>query len=188
MDSESDAALIQRMQSGDQTATAAFYRRYLGVLWRFVRVRTQQDADARDIVGETFLAAMRAVASVSPDVPVAAWLMGIARHKLADGQRRTSRHRDALQSLDRLVPPDDDAISPAESADDLGRLRQVLADMPDDDRTLLEWKYLEGLSVNQIAARTARSEKAVESSLYRARNALRDLLETRPNKQESKQP
>ena len=187
MDNESDAALIQRMQSGDQTAVAAFYRRYLGVLWRFVRVRTPQNADARDIVGETFLAAIRGVGLVAPNVPAASWLMGIARHKLADGHRRAGRHRDALDTLSRRAPPDE-VTAALVAGDDLRRLRQVLADMPDEDRTILEWKYLEGLSVREIVARTARSEKAVESALYRARLALRDLMAARPQTQEGQKP
>jgi RNA polymerase sigma factor (sigma-70 family) len=48
--------------------------------------------------------------------------------------------------------------------------------MPDEERQVLEWKYLEELAVAEIAERLGRTEKAVEALLYRARRSFRELI------------
>jgi DNA-directed RNA polymerase specialized sigma24 family protein len=48
--------------------------------------------------------------------------------------------------------------------------------LPDDQRLALEWKYLDGLPVREIAHRMGRTEKAAETLLYRARNAFREAM------------
>ena len=50
-----------------------------------------------------------------------------------------------------------------------------MAQLADEDRVALEWKYLEGLSVREIAVRLGRTEKAAESILLRARRTFRKL-------------
>jgi len=54
--------------------------------------------------------------------------------------------------------------------------------MPGNERVALEWKYLDRLSVREIAAQLGRTENAAEAVLYRARQLFRDRLERRlPN-------
>lgn len=177
MDGESDSQLIRRMQLGDRDAAAVFYRRYVGTLWRFVCARLDPEADAPDIVAETFLAAIRGIASANADAPASCWLLGIARHKLADHHRRQHRHGNAMQDLgQRPDSPAPDMAATAESAEERARVLKALAGMEDQDRFVLEWKYLEGVSIDEISRRTSRTPRAVESMLYRARNTLRHLL------------
>jgi RNA polymerase sigma-70 factor, ECF subfamily len=57
------------------------------------------------------------------------------------------------------------------------RFAEVMDRLPDDERLVLEWKYLEDLPVREIAGRLGRSEKAVESVLYRARRSFRSMFE-----------
>jgi RNA polymerase sigma factor (sigma-70 family) len=56
---------------------------------------------------------------------------------------------------------------------------RVLDEMPDRQRVVLEWKYLDGLRVREIAERLGESEKAVETVLYRARREFRRLFEAK---------
>jgi DNA-directed RNA polymerase specialized sigma24 family protein len=53
----------------------------------------------------------------------------------------------------------------------------VMDRLSDDQRLALEWKYVDGLSVRQIAHRLDRTEKAGEATLYRARNSFREAFE-----------
>ena len=55
-------------------------------------------------------------------------------------------------------------------------VRAAILALPDDRRKVLIWKYVEGLSVNDIAGRMGRTAKAVESLLSRAREQVRGLL------------
>ena len=54
---------------------------------------------------------------------------------------------------------------------------RVLDEMPERQRLALEWKYLDGLGVREIAERLGESERAVEAVLYRARRGFRQAFE-----------
>lgn len=166
-----DAKLLRLIQAGDAAALETLYQRCLPSVWRFVYARVGNRHAAEDIVSETFLGAIRSVATYLPETGSAIrWLIGIARHKLADHGRARTEVPSALV-FDR----------PTDSADfDNLDLREqvlfVLDQMDDDERQVLEWKYLEGLSVAAVAERLGRTEKAVEALLYRARRTFRALL------------
>ncbi len=103
------------------------------------------------------------------------WLLGIARHRAL---RR--RRRDPVHVFDNQPDRPSDAPEPPESLEGVERadmVRAALLCLPDDRRRVLLDKYVEGLSVTEIATRTGRSDKAVESLLSRARDQLRVLLQ-----------
>ena len=170
-----DAELIRAVQAGDATALQALYERTLPPVWRYVHSRLVSDVNAaEDVTSETFLAAVRGIRSIDPDRgPFVGWLIGIARHKIADHQRSMRRLADAPAA----EPPGDDASKIAETGELRAAVGDVMAKMADDERIVLEWKYLDGLSVREIGARLGRTEKAAEALLYRARAAFRAMFE-----------
>lgn len=171
-----DADLLRLIQSGDRAALETLYRRCLPSVWRYVYARIAGDLHAaEDIVSETFLAALRRAATFQPESGTATgWLIGIARHKLADHQRlkeradRTSTARESRAEGSSL-----------EAVDTREQVVITLERMSDEERQALEWKYLEELAVAEIAGRLGRTEKAVEALLYRARRSFRELLPQR---------
>jgi RNA polymerase sigma factor (sigma-70 family) len=168
-----DAELLRLVQARDGPALETLYQRCLPSVWRYVYARLGRDTHAaEDVVSETFLAAVRAAATLLPDSgTVTGWLIGIARHKLADRRRSQERaeHVHAPQESQEYA-------SPLEAVDAREQVLVILERLPDEERQALEWKYLEELSVAQIAVRLGRSEKAVEAVLYRARRSFRELL------------
>jgi RNA polymerase sigma-70 factor, ECF subfamily len=162
---ESDAELVRRIRAGDRAALAALYERYLPPVWRY------------DVVSETFLAAVRAVAALDPGAAsVGGWLLGIARHKVSDERRRQGRTPGEIP--EGLAPPADERTRPdfrAAGAETREAVARVMARLGDEERLVLDWKYLEGVSTRDIAARMGRTERAVEALLYRARAAFRNL-------------
>ena len=175
---ESDAELVRRVRSGDRAALAALYERYLPPVWRYAHAQLPRDEQAaRDVVGETFLAAVRAVRGFDPEAgSVGGWLMGIARHKIADNRRR--RGREPASIPEGFDPPVDGRAWPdvcAAAAETREAVAGVMARLADDERLVLDWKYLEGLSTRDIATRLGRTGRAVEAMLYRARAAFREL-------------
>lgn len=170
---ESDSELIQRILTGDRHALAVLYDRYLPSIWRYVFARLRGDeAGCRDVVSETFLAAVRSVRSFDGQAgSVSGWLIGIARHKITDYCRTRSRAPGELVA-DPLAEGGDPAV---ESAAEESReaVTAVLARLPDEQRQVLEWKYIDEISVREIARRLDRTERAVEALLYRARQAFR---------------
>jgi len=180
-DSTADPELLRSAQQGSKAAWEALYERYLPSLWRYVY--TQVDGDrhtAADIVSETFLAALHGLHRLDPDGgPLYAWLVGIARHKLGDHRRHVRRWPTNPAGLDLqdLVPGE--AINPSEGlegAENRARVAETMARLSDEERLVLEWKHVDGLSAREIAKRTSRTEKAVRALLYRARKSFRAIF------------
>ena len=167
------------VQGGSDPALQMLYQRYLHVVWRYVYVRARRDENVvEDIVSDTFLAAIRGLRDLDPEGgSVCGWLMGIARHKLADHWRQARRNRyDSPMPGTQQAGVSDRAVSPncsLEAAEQKEQIAEAVAALPDEQRLVLEWKYVDGLSVRAIAGRVGRSEKAVEAVLYRARKSFR---------------
>ena len=169
---ETDAALIALARSGDRNALATLYGRYLPTVWRYVYSRLRGDEPAcRDVVSETFLGAIENLGAMDASSSgVAAWLTGIARHKLLDHWRKAGR----LPPADREPPGGTpDPATALEAAETRRTVGQVMDRLDPLERVALEWKYMDGLSVREIAGRLARTEKAAEDILRRARLAFR---------------
>jgi RNA polymerase sigma-70 factor (ECF subfamily) len=121
---------------------------------------------AEDLTAETFLAAVDAVRRADPPPVSTAWLVGVARHKLADHWRRQARQERGLAALDAL---------PAEGGDlweaqiDALRARDILAGLAAHHRAALTLRYLDDLSVPEVAALLHRTVHGTEALLSRAR-------------------
>jgi RNA polymerase sigma-70 factor (ECF subfamily) len=173
-----DTELLHGVRAGDLSAWEQIYLRSLPTVWRYVYLRAGGDRHlAEDIVSETVLALVRQISSLTPrDGNLSGWLIAVARNKLGD-HRRTAARAAALVAKAR-----DDEISPMagdrpeaalEAAETRQRVLAVMDGLPDEERLALEWKYVDGLSVGDIAGRLGRTEKAAESVLYRARRSFR---------------
>ena len=181
-----EAELLRRAQGRDLAAWRTLYDRHVPTLWRYVYVQTGGDHQlAEDVVSETILALVAAVDKLDPGGgSLAGWLARVARNKLHDHRRRQDRAARAAATVaqrERSV-----GVEPAAAVEKAETRAQVLAVMDqlaDEERFVLQAKYLEGLSVRQIAARLGRTEKAAESILLRARRSFRTLFQ-----RASKQP
>jgi len=129
---------------------------------------------AEDLTAESFLAAVQAARKPGAAEPTAAWLIGVARHKLADHWRRTEREQRGLRLLDSDPPPADD---PWEAAIDRIRAREVLGRLGPHHRAALTLRYLDGLPVPEVASHLDRTVHATEALLVRARAAFRRIYE-----------
>ncbi len=173
-----DGDLIRAVQAGDRGSLTILYQRYVRGVWRYVHTHLSRDREATDdLVSETFLAAIRTIKTFDPQLgSVYGWLLGIARNKLRDHLRRAHRvvgdptETNAVADAGSRGP--DEGLITAETRDTVIR---TLDTLDDDERLALEWKYVESLSVREIAERLGRTEKAVEAILYRARVSFRTI-------------
>jgi RNA polymerase sigma-70 factor, ECF subfamily len=151
-------------------ALLALYDQALPIVHGYFVRRCADRATAEDLTSETFLAAMDAARKKeSPPIGVP-WLIGVARHKLADHYRR--RH-------DRLTVPVAELPEPVDSADDwdaeLDRIvaESVLTRLSEPQRTVLALRYMDDCSVPECAELIGRTIHATEALLVRARRAFR---------------
>lgn len=181
-----DAELIHAIQAGDTAALTALYDRCLPVVWRYVYRQLGGDIQtAEDVVSETFLVAIDSVRRLDPEGgTLCGWLLGVARHKIVHHRRRCrGSHREEAASESEAVFGVEGSTPPAllEASEEAAEVMGVLDQLADEERVVLEWKYLDSCSVREIADRLGRTAKAVENLLYRARQSFRSLYRGRQN-------
>ena len=159
-----------------ETDPAAFFDEFYPRVFRFVAAASGAPAvDVDDLVQETLLHAWRNRDQYRGDASFDTWILAIARNRIRM-RRRADRTRGAfeaaLQAVDREEIPDE-ILRSAETA---GAIRRALEALPADQRDVLLRRYFQGLSIRHIAASLGETEKAIESRLHRAREALREQL------------
>lgn len=164
-----------RAQAGDEAAYREALQRMATRLRQHLRRRMVSLPDElEDLVQETLLALHLQRGSYDPQVPVTAWMLAIARHKLIDLWRRRGR-QDALHD-----PIDDvDGAQLVAATHDEGAQRdlgQLLADLPAAQREAIVLTKIEGLSVAEVSVRTGASESAIKVQVHRGLKRLADRV------------
>lgn len=146
----------------------ALYDRALPQVFGYVRARVGSNSTAEDITSETFLAAVAAINRGSVADLSAAWLITVARNKLVDHWRREAREERSLKLVEH-----DDVVDDLDEKFDRARAHEVLAELGAHHRAALTLRYLDGLSVPEVARHMDRTVHATEALLVRARRAFR---------------
>ena len=180
----SDLALARRLLAGEESAFEEFFAAYFPRLYRFARVRVGDEDAADDVVQTTLIKALDKLHTYRGEAELFTWLCTFCRREIAAWFERTGRTADVSLADDR---PETRALLDAIAAlsrDDpeselqrreLSRLvHAVLDHLPGRYGDALEWKYIEGLSVQEISGRLGLGYKAAESLLTRARQAFRE--------------
>ena len=183
-----DRQLVKALLAGDQAAFDGFFNAYFPRLYRFVLPRLEHNGDAaQDVCQEVLARALKRLGTYRGEAALFTWLCQIARNELADHWQRQGKlaaHmvnaednaavRALLESLqaDELRGPE-----ARRHADELKRAVQITLDsLPGRYGDALEWKYLDGLSIAEIAERLGLSAAAAQSVLQRARAAFREAF------------
>ena len=168
-----ERALRRAVLAGDESAWRAWYDECFDALLGYVLWRCGGLRDAADeVVQEAWLTAVRRVRHFDPSAgPFAAWLRGIAANLLRNRFRRACRHNALARLAARAPDPADAEVLRRERSE---RISRALAELSDRHEAVLRAKYLDGDSVQEIAAANGETAKAVESLLVRARQAFRD--------------
>lgn len=173
--------LLRAMVDGDARAFDRFVADYTPGLVRYARGQLAGHGDAvADIVQSTLVEAVEKLDTFRGDGPLGAWLIGICRFQVGTYWRRWHvRKRHAAEGPVELERIEADLPQPTEILEEDQRRAAVhgtLDLLTPPYGEVLEWKYLEELSVKEIARRLGTSPKAAESTLSRARAAFRKLF------------
>lgn len=172
---ERDWVLVSGLMRGSDLALRKFYRKYFPKLHAFVRSRLRSSEDAEEITQDSVLSALDSLALFSGRSTLFSWLCGIARHEIADYYRRRRIKTIVFSRLpfiegfvSRALEPDAKLMRKEYER----RVKRALMALLPHYRELLELKYMDELSVKEIAIKLGISLKAVESTLSRARRAF----------------
>lgn len=176
-----DAELVQGLREQDPAAVQHLSECYLPTVWRFVYVRVRDEHLAEDIVSETVLALIRTAADDHSNIDSpSAWLRTVARNKINDHFRAAARVQHLIDRVKQSSGNNDGPAQPSERqerSEHREEIRGVLDKLSEQERLALEWKYVDKLSVRDIAGRLGVTEKAAESILFRARRDFKDKME-----------
>lgn len=183
---DQDLSLVRELLDGNAAAFERFHRHYFQRVFRYVlpRVRNRYDV-AQDVCQRTLMRGVSKLSGFRGEASLLTWLCQIAGNEL-----KLQWERDRVDAMRFLQNDDENAIraameavaSPYRDRPDAIRLQaeavqwvhRILDELPPNYAEVLEWKYLDGLSVDDMAIRTKQSPIAMQSLLARARVAFRD--------------
>lgn len=157
------AAVIDQARTGDHTAFEAIMRAHNRLLYRFVRNLVPGDADAEDVIQETYIKAFRAIDRFDGRARLSTWLVKIALHEVYNRGRKT-RMTEQLDTMENVISmaahlrPSGglvaQATTPEQDAarDQIRRYLEVaIARLPEDFRAVFVLRGIEEFSVDETA-------------------------------------
>jgi RNA polymerase sigma-70 factor (ECF subfamily) len=184
-----EAALLARMQAGDEDAFEACARTYCGQMLVVARRILKNEEDANDAVQDAFLSAFKALGQFKGQSRLGTWLHRIVVNAALGLLRRRERHPE--KSLEDLLPhfgegehqldppvpwqaPPDTTVQNQETR---ALVQRCIGQLPESYRLVLLLRDIEGLGTDETAQALDTSAAVVKTRLHRARQALRSLLD-----------
>lgn len=152
----------------DPGSHPALYKEALARVYSYFLHRCRGDSQvAEDLTQETFMAAVKEMKKPNPTPFSIAWILGVARHKLVDHYRSQEREARKLTAIQASLDEDDFVVWEGEESRQ--KAVRALGSVPGSQRAALVLRYLDGLSVPQVAQTLGKSVHATESLLVRGR-------------------
>jgi len=169
--SRTRALLMARVQDGDRDSCRTLFDDIGPMVMNFLRRRIAERSEVEDVYQETLLALFQARHTYQPSRPLEPWLFAIARNVAADHARRYWT-RASFEQLTDLIPE----RAAAEESSAEPRLEAAMARLPEQQREAFAMLKLEGMTIEQAAARAGTSVGALKVRAHRAYKALRKII------------
>lgn len=174
--------LVARAKDGDRQAFAALYRTYLPNVYKFLYYRLNNKSQVEDMTAEVFLRALRKIGDFTwTGADFGAWLLRIARNLILD-EAKSSRAK--LEHLAEEMP--EDSSGQAETAEDAvierfnqSAVRDAIKTLRPDQRDVVTLRFLQGLSVPEVAQLMDKKEGTIRTLQFRGLKALEKVLVSR---------
>jgi len=173
--------LVARAQRGDAEAFGQLYDRYVTLIYRYIYYRVGSQALAEDLTSETFLRALRRMATFTwQGRDIGAWFVTIARNLIAD-HFKSSRYKLEIATSDLLATAGD---APGDSTPETEVITGLTNDtllaavkaLGPEQQECVVLRFLQGLSVAETALAMGKNEGAIKALQYRAVRSLGRLL------------
>jgi len=180
-----DEQVIERVRSGDTASYEIIMRRYNQRLYRVARAILSDDAEAEDVIQDTYVRAYQNLGQFAGFARFSTWLTRIAVHEALHRVRLRNRS----QQLDEFEQDEEGSMKAVETSPDpeqlasnaeLGRLlEEVILELPDAYRTVVMMRDVEQMSTTETAEALDLSEQNVKVRLHRGHAMMRTSLTMR---------
>ena len=166
--------LILRCRAGDQEAHFKLYKLYSRAMYNVGYRITGNEADAEDVLQESFISAFRNLDNYRGEATFGSWIKKIVVNKAINQLKKRKME---------LMPEDEEFDVPAEELGEeympglsVDKVRRAIDQLPDGYRSVLSLYLLEGYDHQEIGEIMGISESTSKSQLNRAKNKLKELL------------
>ncbi len=167
-----DKQLLIDLKYGRPEAVQAWYQEYAAPLRTYIQRKVQSDHDADEIVQDTFMECMKHLPLFRGESSIWTWMLNVARHEVADYYRRLY----AKKVIQTLPVSENQELPELENSYEISqKVKSVLRKMSATSRELLQRKYIDKQKIKFISQELGKSDKSIESLLFRARLEFREL-------------
>jgi RNA polymerase sigma-70 factor, ECF subfamily len=171
-----DSELVVRAKSGDHGAFTQIYERYAPAIYRYIYFRVGEAELAEDLQAEVFLRMLEGIHRYEDrGWPISAWLYRIAHDRTVDTMRRR-RNRQQVP-LETWGGSCDGPESSVEVQLDHEELNRMLDDLTDEQRKVIQLRFMADMSIQEVAKTLGRTEGSVKALQHRGLQSLARRLQ-----------
>jgi RNA polymerase sigma-70 factor, ECF subfamily len=171
--------VLEKAKRADPAALGVLYDQYADKIYNYIYHRVGQADVAEDLTGQVFMRMLEAVRTGHGwQTSFSGWLYRIAHNLVIDHYRRKARA--TLVDIDDAAPMQAQSGNPVESTElqfERQRLRDALRKLTDEQSQVISLRFLEDLSIAEVADIMQKTEGAVKALQYRAVLALRRVMQ-----------
>ena len=171
----SDEELLERAKKGDAEAFETLYRRHRDWVYRLAWRFTGNEADALDVLQETFAYLLRKLPGLRLTAAMTTFLYPVVKHLSLNLRRNRTGASHPSETQDLAVSPDPGRQPKPRAAE----LAAALATLPADQREVVLMRFVDDMSLEEIAQALETPLNTIKSRLYRALETLRNDPRTR---------
>ncbi len=176
--SSDTVALVEKAQSGDDSAFEALYRSHAQAVFRYTKSIVRNPTLAEDITAQTFLQAWKALIRLRQPERFDSWLFRIAHNVAISEVKRSPQTANVDETPE---PVETSRLNAPESLVDLkfdvAAVREGLLGLPEHFREILILRFVSGLSHEEVGRQVGKTAQNVRVIQFRALNRLRSELE-----------
>ncbi len=178
---DDDKRLAGSVIKGDRSALRSLFDAHYSHVYRYC-LRYVSVPDAEEVATDSLRQAIRRLDTYRGEASLGTWIASIARSQLSMHFKKTNRQpqihsidqdEHLRRKIERMANELDTLEQTQELEDRQALVHRLLDALPGDYGDILEWKYIEGLSVAEIAGRLNTTSTSIQSKLARARNAFK---------------
>ncbi len=182
MTADNDQLSIQKVLEGDTNSFAILVDKYKDMVFSLALKVMKNREEAEEVSQDSFVKAFRSLKNFKGDAKFSTWLYKIVYHNCMDRVKKNARryNTDTIDEIvENKIESTDTVLKSIERKEKAVFMEECMAELPEDERSILWLFYYEELSLKEIIDVTSYSEANIKVKLHRARKKLLSIVQTR---------